>query len=471
MAPMVHLMPRVKDKLITTDLEVRVQRELGRVFPQAKLVTVHDLVEGFTRDRLRKMVLAVEVQTLAPRRPAQRDSGSAEFQTHVVKLGARDEVAADVRGWQECARHRPVAQRMFVPVELHDLGGMPNPRAAAVYQDASQWYGMLTPQEEEVATLGWAITNSVLRTDVCLESVERVIRQVLRELGRCFYAAAKDSRRQAETFYRRKLKLPDDQQKAVQRWRTGTLWEFRRDVVWLLCGQHAPDCPAPPDYHDPYDFVLWALKKRRVPSGAAPLALRRFFLGLRHAFYAIETGRHLFQRRTEPTGFGHRPHQRLGEVVRIQDTTPRDAQAERGDGPAEFQCIIGRQVESVVDEIETREACSRQLRHVFGDDAGRPEPDARALDSGRGAVRAVERATSSRLHGNPQVRVCGIGTRPKAFVGQGESVQVLHKSPFALQTTTCHIDAVKPAEGFACLKSCQHRRDRYRHPPGLGMWQ
>lgn len=266
MTPTVHLLSKVQDKLLLPELQKRVQQELGRIFPQAAQVTVQDLIEGFTRDRLRKIVLAVEVHTPARGRQLRPGNAPPEFQTHIVKLGARSEVEADGRGWQDCAQHRPVSQRMFVPVRVHDLGGTPQPRAAAVYQDASQWYGMLTPQEEEVATLDWAIVRSVLGSDISLDSVDRVLRQVLRELGRCFYTAATVDGDEPARFYRRKLKLPDEPGQAIHRWRTGRLWELRRDVVWLLCGQHAPDCPTPPEYHDPYDFIRWALARQRVPA-------------------------------------------------------------------------------------------------------------------------------------------------------------------------------------------------------------
>ena len=265
MEPTVSLTQRVKDKLITPELQARVHRELGRVFPLARLINVHDLIVGFSRDHLRKMVLAVEIQGRTPRGQPTGGNGSDRFHTHVVKLGARDAVVSDFLGWRECAQSRHLSQRMFVSVRLHDLGGIRNPRAAVVYQDASQWYGMLTPQEEEVATLHWAIAKSVLGNDVCLESVDRVIRQVLRELHRDFYVTARVDARGAEAFYRRKLRL-DGPQTVVERWREAEPWEMRRDVVWLLCGQHPPDCPTPPTYHDPCDFVLWALRQRRVPE-------------------------------------------------------------------------------------------------------------------------------------------------------------------------------------------------------------
>lgn len=87
MSATVHLEQRVIDKLPDSDLKDRLRRELGKVFPQAQLVTVRDLIVGFTRDYLRKMVLAVEVQRAPAKRTGRGVLQSPQFRTHIVKLG------------------------------------------------------------------------------------------------------------------------------------------------------------------------------------------------------------------------------------------------------------------------------------------------------------------------------------------------------------------------------------------------
>jgi hypothetical protein len=98
-----------------------------------------------------------------------------------AKLHDAGRDARDQTGWQSCVQGREVPRRMFVPVCLHEDVGTPG-RTAVVYQDAGQWYGLLTPQEE-VATLAWAIERAVFTPEIDLASVERIIRQVCRELA------------------------------------------------------------------------------------------------------------------------------------------------------------------------------------------------------------------------------------------------------------------------------------------------
>ena len=118
-----------------------------------------------------------------------------------------------------------------MPVQLHELNETPD-RVAAVYRDAAQWSGMLTP-EDEVATLAWVVDRAVFSVDeVRFESVIRIIEQVLSELGRVFYHTATEKTDDTARFYRKKLKL-DDEEPAVHNWKVGEMWELRRDVDWL----------------------------------------------------------------------------------------------------------------------------------------------------------------------------------------------------------------------------------------------
>ena len=263
MPPKVHLMQNVTRKL-DRELDGQVRQELGQVFRNTTDVTAYDLIESYTHDQQRKIILAVETRTQA--KPGKNQAAPPlEYNTHIVKLGLREEVAADVHGWEQATRGRPVSGRMFVPVELRELTG-DKQRAAAIYLDASQWYGLLTAKEE-VATLEWAVHAAVFENSVQVSSVERAIRQVFRELGRWFYHTAKVDAEATARFYRAKLQLPDSDRMAFHRWKEGELWELRRDAVCLFCGYHAPDDPKPPDYLDPYDFVLWALTPNPSPPG------------------------------------------------------------------------------------------------------------------------------------------------------------------------------------------------------------
>jgi hypothetical protein len=268
MAAKVHLMPNALHK-IDAALHAQVRDELQQVFPQASEVTAYDVVEGYTQDQQRKLIVAVETRTSQTRRRSGTTASCTEYQAHIVKLGLDKEVAGDLRGWQTAVQGRPVSGRMFVAVSLHPLAHTHPARAAVVYQDATQWYGLLAPNEQ-VATLETAVHENVFRHTLTRESVERVFTQVYRELGRWFYRSA--SLQDPADFYRGKLKLPDEARRAVHRWRNEDLWTLRRDAVWLLCGHRASDSQDPPEYVDPYDYMLWALETNAVPESLVGLA-------------------------------------------------------------------------------------------------------------------------------------------------------------------------------------------------------
>jgi hypothetical protein len=255
MAPQVHLMPSAKKKLDPA-LQGQVRGELGMVFSRAQTLSVYDVLLGFQADQQKKMILAVETESTST-------DGRGLYEPHVVKLGENAEVVPDVAGWESCIRGRPMSQRMFVPVRLQKLAGKAD-RAAVIYQDAGQWHGMLT-QNDEVATLAWAADKAVFASDeIEIASILRVIRQMFQELGRSLYTAASADAAATRRFYRAKLKL-DSLQPFMHRWKEGPLWTLRRDVDWLLSGPISPASDALPDYLDPYDYVLWALKCRTIP--------------------------------------------------------------------------------------------------------------------------------------------------------------------------------------------------------------
>jgi tetratricopeptide (TPR) repeat protein len=175
----------------------------------------------------------------------------------VVKLGRREEVADDYHGWAKCVLGRPFSSRIFVHVSMRDLG---NDRAAIIYQDAYQLYAEDTdahsPQPLETV-VSWAIHDD--KPDP--RSVERVIRQVYADLYRWFYRSPRADAGLAARFYGRRLG------RALEPWRDDpTRVELRRDLVWLICGQDAPDAAECPQYIDPYDYVRWVLDQNQMPQ-------------------------------------------------------------------------------------------------------------------------------------------------------------------------------------------------------------
>jgi len=113
-------------------LHEQAQSELGQVFRNAAEVTAYDLIGSFSRDPRREIILAVQTRTQL--KPSKSQSARPlEFQSHVVKLGHRHVMAADVHGWEQATKGRPVSERMFVPVELPELpGDLPDPPRAAI---------------------------------------------------------------------------------------------------------------------------------------------------------------------------------------------------------------------------------------------------------------------------------------------------------------------------------------------------
>jgi len=250
----VRLMLRAWVKL-QKDVRESVCRELDALFPDALEITVYDCFRGYSGDQDAKVVLGVEVRS--------RES----YHTHVVKLGTREAVEADYKGWQECFQGRPFSSRIFVPVAmLEPTRNKPkskDDRVAIVYQNAYQLYGEDTTAQPQFleTVVSWSIHDD--KPDPV--SVERVIRQIYSDLQRWFYHSPEPHPDDAIAFYRRRLK------KALANW-TAQPWraELRRDLIWLFCGRDAVDVDDDPMkgvvYLDPCDYVVWALDQKRIPE-------------------------------------------------------------------------------------------------------------------------------------------------------------------------------------------------------------
>ena len=256
MKPHVKLMPPAQRKL-RSELFDQVRGEIAVAFPEADTVCVYDILQGYQSDQCRKLILAVETRC-----PSEGEQ-PAFFESHVVKLGLRSEVAGDVDGWHSCTDGRSLSRRIFVPVRRLEIGG--DDRVAVVYQNAAHWHGLLTPKDE-VATLAWAVDRAVFHPGQSEPGVvERVIRQVLSELGRSFYHVATEDPQRAKAYYRSKLRLDRDQS-AMRRWEQPEFRLLRRDVDWLLCGGISPASDTSPEYVDPYDFVIGLLQRGALPG-------------------------------------------------------------------------------------------------------------------------------------------------------------------------------------------------------------
>ncbi len=241
--PEVHVMLRAASK-IRRDLEAQFERELKSLFPTARAITVYECFHGYSNKQGEKVVLGVEVRS-------PKSHGA-----HIVKLGSRGELAPDYDGWRRCFKGKPFSSRIFVSVEKKPL---PRNRVAIIYHDAFQLYGDgVDAQPHNLETVvRWAIHDDKPNP----ESVERVIRQIYADMARWFYLGPRIDAEKALDYYLCRLR------RAMKPWREDA-WrvELRRDLIWLFCGQDAPDshdgC-----YLDAYDFVQWVMARRgRVPE-------------------------------------------------------------------------------------------------------------------------------------------------------------------------------------------------------------
>jgi len=244
MAVKVTWLGKASDK-IESGLMPQLSEDLRQTFPQAAGIAVYDCFAGYSQDQPSKIVLGVEIRS------------RKSYNTHVVKLGKRDEVSADYDGWQKCILRHNFASRIFVSLDKKDLR---KGRTAVVYQDAYRLFGSLDeaqgPQMLETVA-NWAIRDD--KPDPV--SVERVIRQLYTDLYRWFYRSPRTDSAAAMRFYKRRLR------KAAEKW-SSEQWrrELRRDVIWLLCSDAVPDAFRDVAYLDPYDYVTWALQEERIPQ-------------------------------------------------------------------------------------------------------------------------------------------------------------------------------------------------------------
>lgn len=257
--PTFVLMPPARKKL-NPSLHRQIKAELATIFSNVESGCVYDVLQGFQPDQEAKVILAVETECTT-------SEGRVLEEAHVVKIGLRDEVASDVEGWKACVGSNRM-QRMFVEVREHSLS---DTRCAVVYQEASHWHGRLT-QNDEVASLAWAIEEAVFGAGIEVQSVTRIIRQVFEELGRALYANQPDEQKLAEQFYREKLRIhpagnySDDQN--VRRWNADPLRQLRRDADWLLTGSSLSSGAAL--YIDPFNFVLGMLDGKFPATQVGP---------------------------------------------------------------------------------------------------------------------------------------------------------------------------------------------------------
>ncbi len=237
----VNWLSRAREGL-PNDFVKRLEKELQAVFPEARSITVCDQFHGYTNIPERKIVLGVEVR--APE----------SYSTHVVKIGATEEVLPDYEGWRACTAKRLFASRIFLPVTKTDLRG---DRAAVRYENAYVLFGPNERLQSPVSledVVSWTVKDD--KPDP--RSVERVIRQIYTDLGHWFYDQAKDDPKGALDFYRRRVR------KATGIWRTDQ-WrhDLRRDIIWLLAGEKHPKDRLL--YLDPCDFVCWACHTGTIP--------------------------------------------------------------------------------------------------------------------------------------------------------------------------------------------------------------
>lgn len=244
MAAKVTWLGRASDK-IESGLIPLLSDDLKQAFPEAAGIAVYDCFAGYSQDQQNKVVLGVEVRS------------RKSYNTHVVKIGKREDVAADYNGWQKCILRHNFASRIFVSLDRKDLR---RGRTAIVYQDAYRLFGSPDeaqgPQMLETVTF-WAIKDD--KPDPV--SVERVIRQLYTDLYRWFYRSPRMDPAAAMRFFKRRLR------RAVDKW-SSEPWrrDLRRDVIWLLCSDTVPDKFRDVPYLDPYDYVTWAVQEKQIPQ-------------------------------------------------------------------------------------------------------------------------------------------------------------------------------------------------------------
>jgi len=214
------------------------------VDPAAVQIVVKQRFKGFSDEPLKKIILAVEVQS------------SDGAHSGVVKIGDSSEVGGDYTGWQSCAETRGVTSRMFIAPVRRDVG---NGRIAIIYPDVYQYY-FDNGRDDEPKELESIVEQSILRNSPTFTSVERVLTQVFTEAYRCFYRHAQEDAtfQTVLTGVSRSLRI-GDADPVFDRWQQPEYLKLRRGAAWLTGVNRMPDSLARPEYIDPVDYLQWVL--------------------------------------------------------------------------------------------------------------------------------------------------------------------------------------------------------------------
>ena len=207
-------------------------------------IVVKQRFRGFSDEPLKKIILAVEVQS-----PEGVHSG-------VVKIGDSDQVGGDYTGWQSCAGSRGVASRMFIAPVRRDVG---DNRVAIIYPDVYQYY-FDNGRDDEPKELETIVEQSILRNSPTSTSVERVLTQVFTEAYRCFYRNAQVDATHHHVMNAVTRSLEFHKSPTVlERWQQDEYVKLRRGAAWLTSVNRMPDSVARPEYVDPVDYLKWVL--------------------------------------------------------------------------------------------------------------------------------------------------------------------------------------------------------------------
>jgi Ternary complex associated domain 9 len=251
---------------IQADLKDQFERELEQVFDESIVteITVRNVYASYGKTQAEKVILGVGARS------------SDRYESHIVKLGTKNEAGKDYYGWRGCVGDRYIGSRIFVHLRAKSLD---KDRVGVVYEDAQALYG-LEPTTQQPVFLEDAVEWVVLDDKPDPLSVERVLCQVYGDLHRWFYFAGRSDSDAAKAFYQKQMEKalprwqppaagsplppgvePADIDPAKVEWRTS----LRGDATWLLGGLDPPDTLAPAVYLDPIDYVRWALEHDRFP--------------------------------------------------------------------------------------------------------------------------------------------------------------------------------------------------------------
>jgi len=226
---------------------------LGNPKDTGPQILVLGIFSGHTPEYDVKTILGVEV--------TWPDCG---YESHIIKIGRRDKVEPDFKGWDTCTRGQMVASRIFAPVRLFELGG---DRVAVLYRDGFTLFGpnARESRESQPEILEIAVQWAVMDDKPDPASVERALAHIFTDLGIWFYRGAKTNNALARDFYAGHMRLGADAEPGegvLAAWGDNAERRtLRRHAVWVLAGRDIPDADpetAPARYLDPVDYVRWA---------------------------------------------------------------------------------------------------------------------------------------------------------------------------------------------------------------------